>query len=126
MPVDDKAGQQHADASPVSASEHGKRSSKDGSGSGDVEKEAHNKDDLGIEYKGTYVDADKLGSRLEAAGVSDSYERKVYILNKILNEHIGFGMWHVKLLLVCGFGWFVRAGCLITTRVFTQGQRRSC
>lgn len=29
--------------------------------------------------------------RIEAMGVESAYERKVYILNRIMNEHIGMG-----------------------------------
>lgn len=35
------------------------------------------------------ISAEVLGKRLEASGISDNYERKVFILNKVMNEHIG-------------------------------------
>lgn len=49
----------------------------------------------------------EMGKRLEASGVSDSYERKVYILNRVMNEHIGMGRFQWALFLLSGFGWFV-------------------
>lgn len=45
------------------------------------------KDELPIYEEG--ISAEVLGKRLEASGISDNYERKVFILNKVMNEHIG-------------------------------------
>lgn len=69
----------------------------------DVEK----KDDPLDIPKGEIIDPEELGKRLEASGVSDAYERKVYILNRVMNEHIGMGRFQWALFLLSGFGWFV-------------------
>lgn len=58
---------------------------------------------LGIEEK-----------RIEASGVSSSYERKVFILNRVMNDHIGMGRFQWALFLLCGAGWFF-------DNVFLQG-----
>lgn len=46
-------------------------------------------------------------SHLESAAVREEYARKVYVLNKIINDHIGMTPWHYGLLLVAGIGWFI-------------------
>lgn len=43
--------------------------------------------------------------RPEGASVDEIYERKVYILNKVLNEHIGMGKVQWQLFLLSGWGW---------------------
>ncbi|PWN52868.1 MFS general substrate transporter [Violaceomyces palustris] len=40
-------------------------------------------------------------------GVSDSYERKVALLNKAIKEEIGFGKFQIWLTFLAGFGWFI-------------------
>lgn len=37
--------------------------------------------------------------------VDDIYERKVYILNKVMNDHIGMGKVQWQLFLLSGWGW---------------------
>ncbi|WFD26750.1 hypothetical protein MNAN1_001737 [Malassezia nana] len=44
---------------------------------------------------------------VEASAVDEIYRRKVYIMNKIMNEHIGMTWWQYGLLLVSGVGWFL-------------------
>ncbi|GAC76127.1 synaptic vesicle transporter SV2 [Moesziomyces antarcticus T-34] len=44
-------------------------------------------------------------SRPDGASVDDIYERKVYILNKVMNEHIGMGKVQWQLFLLSGWGW---------------------
>lgn len=44
---------------------------------------------------------------LESSAVDEVYVRKVYIMNKIINEHIGMTWWQYGLLLVSGVGWFL-------------------
>ena len=39
---------------------------------------------------------------LESSAVDEVYVRKVYIMNKIINEHIGMTWWQYGLLLVSG------------------------
>ncbi|WFD23160.1 hypothetical protein MEQU1_001846 [Malassezia equina] len=46
-------------------------------------------------------------SHVEASAVDEIYRRKVYIMNKIMNEHIGMTWWQYGLLLVSGVGWFL-------------------
>ena len=46
-------------------------------------------------------------SHVEASAVDEIYQRKVYIMNKIMNEHIGMTWWQYGLLLVSGVGWFL-------------------
>lgn len=38
-------------------------------------------------------------------GVSTQYERQVLLMNKAINEEIGFGPFQIKLTLLAGFGW---------------------
>lgn len=47
--------------------------------------------------------------RLESAGISDNYERKVFILNRVMNDHIGMGRFQWSLFLLCGAGEFLPA-----------------
>lgn len=51
--------------------------------------------------------SDVLSHHVEASAVDEVYARKVYVLNKIINEHIGMTWWHYGLFLVCGVGWFL-------------------
>ncbi|SPO23783.1 related to PHO84 - high-affinity inorganic phosphate transporter [Ustilago trichophora] len=44
-------------------------------------------------------------SRPDGMSVDDIYERKVYILNKVMNEHIGMGKVQWQLFLLSGWGW---------------------
>ncbi len=44
-------------------------------------------------------------SRPDGASVDDIYERKVYILNKVMNDHIGMGKVQWQLFLLSGWGW---------------------
>ncbi|WFD19547.1 hypothetical protein MCAP1_001779 [Malassezia caprae] len=46
-------------------------------------------------------------SHVEASAVDEIYQRKVYIMNKIMNEHIGMTWWQYGLLFVSGVGWFL-------------------
>ncbi|WFD26751.1 hypothetical protein MNAN1_001738 [Malassezia nana] len=46
-------------------------------------------------------------AHVEAAAVDDVYTRKVYVFNKIINEHIGMNAWQWWLLVVAGMGWFL-------------------
>ncbi|KIS68915.1 uncharacterized protein UMAG_02900 [Mycosarcoma maydis] len=46
-----------------------------------------------------------LAVRPDSEAVDDMYERKVYILNKVLNEHIGMGKVQWQLFLLSGWGW---------------------
>ncbi|EPQ27410.1 uncharacterized protein PFL1_04948 [Pseudozyma flocculosa PF-1] len=50
--------------------------------------------------------AQQFGSRVESSAVDDIYERKCYILNKVLNEHIGMGKVQWQVFFLSGFGWF--------------------
>ena len=43
--------------------------------------------------------------RIEGTAVDDIYERKVYIINKVLNEHIGMGKLQWQIFLLSGWGW---------------------
>lgn len=59
---------------------------------------------------GTFADGfddDFNKSRVDAGGVSAGYERKVFLMNKIMQEEIGFGAWHWGLMLVAGLGWLI-------------------
>lgn len=47
----------------------------------------------------------EVGARAESAGVSNVYERKVYILNRIMNDEIGMGKFQWQLFALSGFGW---------------------
>ena len=38
-------------------------------------------------------------------GVSTQYERQVLLVNKAINEEIGFGAFQIKLTFLAGFGW---------------------
>ncbi|EST05192.1 Major facilitator superfamily [Kalmanozyma brasiliensis GHG001] len=44
-------------------------------------------------------------SRPDGKSVDDIYERKVYILNKVLNEEIGMGKVQWQLFFLSGWGW---------------------
>ncbi len=44
-------------------------------------------------------------ARPDASSVDDIYERKVYILNKVLNEEIGMGKVQWQLFFLSGWGW---------------------
>ncbi|KAJ1018265.1 hypothetical protein NDA18_006423 [Ustilago nuda] len=44
-------------------------------------------------------------ARPDGMSVDDVYERKVYILNKVMNEHIGMGKVQWSLFLLSGWGW---------------------
>lgn len=46
-------------------------------------------------------------SHVEAAAIDEVYGRKVYIFNKIINEHIGMTWWQWGLLCVSGVGWLI-------------------
>ena len=48
-----------------------------------------------------------MNNRGKASGMSDMYERKCFILNKVMNEHIGMGRFQWALFALSGFGWFV-------------------
>ncbi|SNX83799.1 related to PHO84 - high-affinity inorganic phosphate transporter [Melanopsichium pennsylvanicum] len=50
------------------------------------------------------LDSDEL-SRPDGKSVGDIYERKVYILNKVMNDHIGMGKFQWQLFLLSGWGW---------------------
>ncbi|WFD34399.1 hypothetical protein MCUN1_001238 [Malassezia cuniculi] len=52
------------------------------------------------------ADADVV-AHLEASAVDHVYQRKVFIVNKILNEDIGMTGWQWGLLCVCGVGWLL-------------------
>lgn len=59
---------------------------------------------------GTFADGfddDFNRGRVDAGGVSIGYERKVFLMNKIMQEEIGFGAWHWGLMLVAGLGWLI-------------------
>jgi hypothetical protein len=59
---------------------------------------------------GTFADGfddDFNRGRVDAGGVSAGYERKVFLMNKIMQEEIGFGAWHWGLMLVAGLGWLI-------------------
>ncbi|WFD44734.1 hypothetical protein MPSI1_003404 [Malassezia psittaci] len=49
------------------------------------------------------VDSHTLVAR--ELGVSTQYERQVLLVNKTLNEEIGFGAFQIKLTFLAGFGW---------------------
>ena len=49
------------------------------------------------------VDSHTLVAR--ELGVSTQYERQVLLVNKALNEEIGFGAFQIKLTFLAGFGW---------------------
>lgn len=44
---------------------------------------------------------------LETGAIDQAYARKVYLLNKIINEHIGMRWWQWGLLVVSGLGWLI-------------------
>lgn len=46
-------------------------------------------------------------NHVEAAAIDEVYGRKVYIFNKIMNEHIGMTWWQWGLLGVSGVGWLI-------------------
>ncbi|KAL4400817.1 transmembrane transporter [Malassezia pachydermatis] len=48
-----------------------------------------------------------LASHVESSAVDNIYARKVYIMNRIMNEYIGMTWWQYGLLLVAGVGWFL-------------------
>lgn len=43
---------------------------------------------------------DILAKRVEAAGLDSVYERKVYILNKVMDEHIGMRKFQWQLFML--------------------------
>lgn len=88
VPVDEKQNGEH----PTGYAENEKRASSD--------KQAP-KEELGLDRKLSNIDPEELGQRLEASGVSDSYERKVYILNRVMNEHIGMGKVRISSFQLC-------------------------
>lgn len=95
---------------PDQSVDHSKKrssSEKQHSASSDLEKGKDDVDPVTGLAKGEIADPVELGRRLEASGVSDSYERKVYILNRVMNEHIGMGRFQYALFCLSGFGWFV-------------------
>ncbi|CAD6923779.1 unnamed protein product [Tilletia laevis] len=69
-------------------------------------------------YDGTTERKDELAADLavhvEAAAVSGAYERKVFVLNKVMNEDIGMGKFQWQLFVLSGFGWTV-------DNIFLQG-----
>ncbi|TKY89249.1 hypothetical protein EX895_001780 [Sporisorium graminicola] len=60
--------------------------------------------ELGQLEKQISPDSDDI-ARPDGRSVDDMYERKVYILNKVLNEHIGMGKVQWQLFLLSGWGW---------------------
>ncbi|WFD05707.1 hypothetical protein MVES1_001040 [Malassezia vespertilionis] len=48
-----------------------------------------------------------ISRHIEATVVDEVYQRKVYILNKIMNEHVGMTWWQWGLLCVSGVGWLI-------------------
>ncbi|UZJ56407.1 hypothetical protein CBS101457_005727 [Exobasidium rhododendri] len=69
-----------------------------------VERDAAGKDDKLYEDGVSPSVSDK---RQRANGMSDTYERKCFILNKVMNENIGMGKFQWQLFALSGFGWFV-------------------
>ncbi|KAL9940389.1 hypothetical protein V8E36_001094 [Tilletia maclaganii] len=63
-----------------------------------------------VEPPPAYDDAEHV----EAAAVSTAYERKIFVLNRVMNEHIGMGPFQWKLFVLSGFGWTV-------DNIFLQG-----
>lgn len=63
---------------------------------GPKEKETELEEDLHLRF-----------AHVEASAVDEIYRRKVYIMNKIMNEHIGMTWWQYGLLCVSGVGWFL-------------------
>ncbi|KAE8225787.1 hypothetical protein CF319_g1529 [Tilletia indica] len=55
-----------------------------------------------------------LAAHVEAAAVSTAYERKVFVLNKVMNDYIGMGKFQWQLFVLSGFGWTV-------DNIFLQG-----
>lgn len=49
--------------------------------------------------------------RIEASGISSNYERKVFILNRVMNDHIGMGRFQWSLFLLCGLGEYLDRAC---------------
>ncbi|PWN51789.1 MFS general substrate transporter [Violaceomyces palustris] len=43
--------------------------------------------------------------RADSRAVDEIYERKVYIVNKVMNEHIGMGKLQWQIFLLSGWGW---------------------
>lgn len=55
-----------------------------------------------------YTEQLEMKSRnVESAAIDEVYGRKVYIFNKIMNEHIGMTWWQWGLLGVSGVGWLI-------------------
>ncbi|WFD30365.1 hypothetical protein MSPP1_001383 [Malassezia sp. CBS 17886] len=76
----------------------------------DVEKrsnEATTKTAVGL--RGDVHDDDDAydAGHVEASAVDGVYGRKVYIMNKIMNEQIGMTWWQWGLLCVAGVGWLI-------------------
>ncbi|KAK0551807.1 hypothetical protein OC845_001992 [Tilletia horrida] len=44
---------------------------------------------------------------VESSAISSAYERKVFILNRVMNNHIGMGKFQWQLFVLSGFGWTV-------------------
>ncbi|KAK0518631.1 hypothetical protein OC835_007779 [Tilletia horrida] len=65
-------------------------------------------------YDDTPLDPRDLAAHVEAAAVSTAYERKVFVLNKVMNEYIGMGRFQWQLFILSGFGWLV-------DNIFLQG-----
>ncbi|PWY99427.1 MFS general substrate transporter [Testicularia cyperi] len=66
------------------------------------------KHDNGALEKQVSPDSDAAAQGLgrpEGLAIDDVYERKVYILNKVLNDHIGMGKVQWQLFLLAGWGW---------------------
>ncbi|WFC97851.1 hypothetical protein MYAM1_000571 [Malassezia yamatoensis] len=62
------------------------------------------------EFKEDIIERDQSvinANHVEAAAVDEVYGRKVYIFNKIINEHIGMTWWQWGLLCVSGVGWLI-------------------
>ncbi|CAO1625567.1 unnamed protein product [Sympodiomycopsis kandeliae] len=45
--------------------------------------------------------------RVDAGGISSGYERKVFLLNKVMQEEIGMGKFQWQLFALSGWGWAV-------------------
>ncbi|WFD03815.1 hypothetical protein MOBT1_002509 [Malassezia obtusa] len=70
----------------------------------DVMERGHNSE----EYARNISDVESVDSHTIVAkelGVSTQYERQVLLVNKALNEEIGFGAFQIKLTFLAGFGW---------------------
>ncbi|PWN43691.1 MFS general substrate transporter [Ceraceosorus guamensis] len=58
--------------------------------------------------KAPYIDVTSEDpEHVEGAALSQSYLKKVYIINRVMNEHVGFSRWHWGLMLLSGYGWLV-------------------